>query len=144
MELDRIEQLLEKYFEGETTLAEEKVLKKYFVEGDVAPHLESYTPLFNAFAEAKEEKFTGEINLPKERPLLRWIPLAAGFAIVIGVFFTYNGSKTQHDYGTYKDPEIAALKAKQTLYMVSSFIDEGTEQLEVLGEFQKTTDKYLK
>lgn len=144
MELDRIEQLLDRYFEGMTTLAEEKALKKYFAAGKVAPHLESYASLFNAFAEAKEEKFTGEIKLPEERPLLRWIPLAAGFAIVIGVFFTYNDSKAQHDYGTYKDPEIAALKAKQTLYMVSSFIDKGTDQLDALGEFKKTTDKYLK
>lgn len=144
MELDRIEQLLDKYFEGDTTLAEEKALKQYFTAGKVAPHLESYASLFNAFAEAKEETFTGEINIPQERPLLRWIPLAAGFAIVLGILFTYDGSQSKHDYGTYKDPEIAALKAKQTLYMVSSFIDEGTDQLDALGEFKKTTDKYLK
>lgn len=41
MELDRIENLLEKYFEGETTIAEENELKVYFSSSDVAQRFES-------------------------------------------------------------------------------------------------------
>ena len=54
MELDRIENLLEKYFEGETSIAEEKELKVYFSSGDVAQHLEQYKAIFGYFSEAKE------------------------------------------------------------------------------------------
>ena len=36
MELKLVEQLLEKYFQGETTIAEEKQLKAYFSSNDVA------------------------------------------------------------------------------------------------------------
>ena len=44
MALDRIEKLVEKYFEGETSIAEEKELKTYFSSTDVAQHLEQYKP----------------------------------------------------------------------------------------------------
>ena len=39
MGLDRIEKLVEKYFEGESSIAEEKELKVYFSSTDVAQHL---------------------------------------------------------------------------------------------------------
>ncbi len=145
MELDKIEQILDAYFEGETSLTQEKALRDYFTGDDVADHLEIYIPMFSAFAEAKKEKFTGEINLPKTKKSWKWIPVAASIAVIIGLFLTLNTNKiSEHDYGTYKDPEVAALKTKQALLMVSNFMNQGTDQLEVLGEFQKTTDKFLK
>ncbi|MEH6408725.1 MAG: hypothetical protein V7767_15715 [Leeuwenhoekiella sp.] len=146
MELNKIEQLLDAYFEGETTLAEEQKLRDYFTGDDVATHLEPYIAMFSAFAKAKQEVFTGEINLPQtqKKRSLYWIPIAASIAIIIGLFLTFNTGGGQHDYGTYKDPDVAALKTKQALYMMSSFMDEGAEQLEALDEFKKTTDKYLK
>ena len=39
MELDKIEIILEKYFQGETTIAEEKELKKYFSSINKFPYL---------------------------------------------------------------------------------------------------------
>ena len=45
MALNNIEQLLEKYFEGETSIDEEQALKDYFNSENVAPHLEMHKPL---------------------------------------------------------------------------------------------------
>ncbi len=55
MELDRIERLLEKYFEAETTEAEEQVLRDYFTGDSVAEHLEQYSAMFSFFSSAKQE-----------------------------------------------------------------------------------------
>ena len=65
MALDRIEKLLEKYFEAETTIAEEKELKDYFASSDVAQHLEQYKLLFGYFSEAKKQEYIKTVsNLP--------------------------------------------------------------------------------
>ena len=40
MELYKIEELIEKYFQGETSIAEEKELTNYFSSSNVAQHLE--------------------------------------------------------------------------------------------------------
>ncbi len=45
--VEQIEELLEKYFEGETSLLEEKQLQDFFQGEDVPAHLESYKAQFN-------------------------------------------------------------------------------------------------
>jgi hypothetical protein len=56
MEPNKIEKLLEKYWEGETTLAEEKELKAYFNQSEVAAHLKVYQSQFRFFSESAQEK----------------------------------------------------------------------------------------
>ena len=41
-----IEELLERYFEGETSAAEEKQIRAFFASGEVPEHLAAYAPLF--------------------------------------------------------------------------------------------------
>ena len=62
MELNKIEDILEKYFQGETTIAEENQLKEYFSSSNVAQHLEQYKPMFGYFSQAKEQKSTQAIS----------------------------------------------------------------------------------
>ena len=56
MELHNIEKLIEKYMEATTTVAEEEIVRAYFLKGDVAPHLKEYTAMFQYFSIAKEEQ----------------------------------------------------------------------------------------
>ena len=44
MELNKIEQLLNKYLEGETSLTEEQTLQEFFNSSQVPSHLLSYQP----------------------------------------------------------------------------------------------------
>ena len=46
MELNRLEKLISRYEEGETTLAEEKELREYFSQEEIPEHLETYALLF--------------------------------------------------------------------------------------------------
>lgn len=138
-----IEQWLEAYFEGESTLEQEKKLRAYFTSNAVAPHLEKYIALFSAFAKAKQERYTGEINLPKKKPFSAILSIAASILVLVGLFLFFNSNRNDHDYGTYKDPDVAALKTKQALFMMGSFIDQSTSKLSALDEFEKTTDKYI-
>ena len=51
MDYKNINNLLEKYWEGESSLQEEETLKQYFNHGTVAPELEQYQSLFQYFKE---------------------------------------------------------------------------------------------
>lgn len=59
MTVEKIKILLEKYFEGETSLEEEMLLSEYFNSSEVASELKQYQSLFQFF---KIEKF---VQLPE-------------------------------------------------------------------------------
>ena len=52
MSQQNIEKLLDRYFEGETSIEEERSLKMYFTSGNVAADLAEYTPLFAMLKQA--------------------------------------------------------------------------------------------
>lgn len=56
-----IETLLNKYFEGETTCEEERLLRRFFTEGLVPEHLQIYRPMF-AFFEAEHEEANRDVS----------------------------------------------------------------------------------
>ncbi len=61
--LSNIDQLLDKYFEGETSIAEEKTLKAYFNSENIAEEHKAFSNLFQYFIDAKEVKLDKEIDL---------------------------------------------------------------------------------
>lgn len=65
MELAKIEQLLNAYFEGETNLEDEKILRNYFLNENVPTHLLQYKPIFVGLEAARKERLQKEIDLPK-------------------------------------------------------------------------------
>ena len=50
-----MEELLERYFEGETSAGEEQRIRAFFASGDVPEHLAAYKPLFAYFDEEIEQ-----------------------------------------------------------------------------------------
>jgi hypothetical protein len=49
MELNKIERLVEKILDGETSVEEEKELRKYFASTDVASHLMQYKSILSIY-----------------------------------------------------------------------------------------------
>lgn len=134
MELDRIEKLLEKYFEATTTVEEEKQLRDYFSKDSVAPHLEQYAPMFNYFSIAKDERFTKQVPLKPRVSYHKWISIAAVAVIAFGIFFG-------NDYREQREAEYAYNETKKALNLLAQNLERGTEKVAYLNEFEQTKQK---
>ena len=62
MDYKYIEQLLERYWNNQTTLEEERILQSFFSQEDVPASLMQYKPLFEYEVEAAEEKLGDEFD----------------------------------------------------------------------------------
>jgi hypothetical protein len=148
MALDRIEKLIEKYFEAETSIAEEKELKNYFASSDVAQHLEQYKPIFGYATQAKQEQFTATIPLKtNKRKSVVWLSVAASVAVLLGVaLFTFNhyNPPVSEDLGTYDDPEVAFRETQKALALISKSVNRGIESMEYINEYEQSKNKVFK
>jgi hypothetical protein len=146
MESNKIEQLLELYFEGETTSAEEKELQYYFSSSNVAPHLEQYKPLFNYFSQAKKQEYLKEFPKQHKNPKLRWISIAASVVVLLGVgsYLFLNESHENKDLGTYDDPEIAFRETQKALALLSNHVNTGIESVHYIEEYQNSKNLIFK
>ena len=145
MEPFNINLLLKKYFEGETTLQEEKQLKAYFSSEEVAFEYEQYKPLFNAFKNQKDEQFTKPLFLqPRKRNYVKWIGVAASVVVLFGTLLYFNNTSKEEDLGTFDNPEEAFLATQEALKMVSVNVNEGVEGMAYLNEYEKTKKTIFK
>jgi hypothetical protein len=134
MELDKIQKLLEKYFEATTTVTEEEQLRDYFSKDSVAPHLEQYTPMFTYFSKAKDERFTKQVPLKPRVSYYKWISIAAVAVMTFGIFFG-------NDYRKQKEAEYAYNETKKALSLLAQNLERGTEKVAYLNEFEQTKQK---
>lgn len=144
MELSNIERLLEKYENAETTLQEEAVLKTYFSQESIAPHLEDYKSLFNYFVESKEERFTKTIPLQRKRSNVWWMSVAASIALVFSVY-------VMNDFGgglspdEQKEAELAFQETQKAFQLISQNLNKGGNvAMSGLSQFEKAQSKVFK
>jgi hypothetical protein len=147
MELDNIEKLLEKYLEATTTVAEEETLRNYFSQDSVATHLEQYSPMFQYFSKAKEERYTKQLPLAptvvsSRRNYFKWASVAA-VVLLFGMYFgkSYMVEQTNTLEEEYTQEEIA--QAQEAFKLLAFNFNKGAEQLSHLNEFEKNTNKFL-
>jgi len=147
MELNKLESLLIKYEEGNTTLAEEKQLQDYFSSAEIPAHLRNYKMIFTYAANEKNRAYPGKIQLTSKKGQFFLIGIAASILLAIGIFAWQNNSwkeLPQHNLGTIEDPQEAYQKTKEALQMVAEVFNTGREDLEYLNEFNKTKNKFIK
>ena len=145
MEFNKIERLLEKYFEGETTIAEENELKDYFTSSNVASHLEEYKSLFGYFIESKKEKSSKSTSLISKKRKMAWLSIAASVVVMLGVgtytYFSTNEVKQSKELGTYDDPKEAFEATQKALAMLSNHVNEGVEGIQYIKVYEVTKNK---
>lgn len=142
MELNKIDSLIKKYENGETSLQEEQQLKQYFLEDRIAPHLEIYKPMFSYFSKSKQEKLATPLVLESRKTLnYKWLAVAAAIAIMFGLYFkepvvhSYNN----YVYGTYNTPEEAFKEVTTQLTMISNHFNKGVSTVNYLENVNKGT-----
>jgi len=164
MKNNPIETLLEKYFQGNTTLAEEKTLRLYFTETpEIPPHLKKYQPLFQFFSaeieqaldstfddavlEAITDKNPLKVKTSRVRfrsPLYR---IAATVALIATIWWFFPVPKTQVqaqtiDWSKYEvtNPEEAFQITYKAYKKVATEINENTQKaVQELDQFDNLT-----
>lgn len=142
MDYPTIKKLVDKYWEGETSLKEEQQLHAYFNGPKVDKRLQSVQPLFAFFKQEQEKKSQQPLRLWEViRPQKRWGLVAASIAILITAACWLH--QQQHSWSspsnlavqesmelqkdTYKDPEKAFQEAKAALMRVSKGLNKGVK-----------------
>lgn len=123
-----IDIILEKYWDGESTLEEEVTLKKYFSSTEIHPEHQQFAPLFTYFERKQDihipEKETKIIKLN----IRKWISVAAVFAFITASLFVFNKYQTSNNLqqglaqaakGEIEDPEEAKRITEEALMMLS-------------------------
>lgn len=145
MELNQVKIIIEKYFEGTSSIAEENELKAYFSSDDVAPELMQYQPIFGYFKNQKETQFNKSLPLqPRKQQYVKWIGIAASFVFLFGMLTFYFNQKTSEDLGTFDNPEEAFVATQNALRMVSEQVNYGIGGVAVLQEYEQSKNTIFK
>jgi hypothetical protein len=143
---ENIEKLIEKYFEGLTSLKEEDLLRRYFQGKNIREEWEIYRPMFQFFAAGRKRKhrlrFSAFFGNGRGRSMLA---VAAGLLLLLALKFTLNTykaspeiSQTFIDGKKYTDIELIRKEALHALENLSESSDavfsSQIEALDILFE----------
>lgn len=137
----RIEKLKQKYWAGETSLAEEKELKAYFKENPSLSKDGSY------YAELKKQQQLKPVHSfihPGRKKRQTWMSMAAAILILITVgFFVFQNDNKQDQFAA-QDPQEAFEITKASLMMISEGLNKGktySQELNKINEAKEIINK---
>jgi len=162
MENSPIHQLLAKYFEGNTTLQEERIIQEYFTNDlDIPEELRPLRKQFTILKSGRELSFdTGalesriladiEKSEEQTKPAVRKFPLkrfllAASITLMIalsGIIFFRSRNNRIRD--TFTDPHLAYAETQKALLLVSRTMNKGIEPLSNISKINSGTEQLKK
>ena len=157
----KINELLNKYWNCETSLEEEQQLRDYFKGSEFPEGLKETAELFRYFEEQKNKSLTDvsfdaevlkRINAPKRGKLVNLfyntMRIAAGVAVLAAAFWfvktEIRNSTPQATADTYDDPKLAFEETKKALMMISKSFGRAeaeTKKINILNEAQEDVKK---
>jgi hypothetical protein len=152
MEQEKIRELLDRYFNGETSEEEELLMMECLRDPALPEGLrEEYGYLADLTVPEPEpsEGFSArleavthlEARLKPAGGLLRFLTgTAAAAAILTGVWLAYR-SAAPHTKDTYSDPLIAMVEVREILLDVSGKMNSGTSSLEQVGNIVRKPEE---
>lgn len=84
MKYEEISALLDRYWEGESSLEDERAIKAYFQSGMVDERLATVAPLFQAIKQEQALQYTSKAKSASMRPQMYHWAIAASVALLIG------------------------------------------------------------
>jgi hypothetical protein len=166
MEYQQIRTLLDRYFAGETTLKEERRLRRYFSGPQVDRRLLEYAPLFQVLVQEKQRRLNDQtaarLRPEDKKPATfivryrHWAARAAAILLVaVGLWWAYQGqqqlagqptAEAETDWSKYEitDEKEALRIAQGALFKVSKTLNEGAkaaagqvDRMQEMGKFFK-------
>lgn len=83
MKYEEIQALLDRYWEGETSLEEERRIKAYFNSGSVDERMRAFAPLFSALKEEQSLQLASKAKMVPMRPQMYQWAIAASIALLM-------------------------------------------------------------
>lgn len=160
MDPKKIRALLEKYYNGESTLEEESLLREYFLNEPVDQEFIADQDIFlyqDQEVQSNEEipDISDELwhelqnksihnENTKNKIGYFYLRIAASIIIMIGSFFlikdqVFNKDTEMQFTDTYENPELAYKQAKETLLYVSAMLNTGKDHLELIKKIEEGT-----
>ncbi|MGC3943902.1 MAG: hypothetical protein QM762_05085 [Chryseolinea sp.] len=162
MDSSKLQHLLQKYWDGDTTLEEEQLLKDYFQSSEVSDEMRDVAAMFQYFNQAKKnslndisfdrtliDKVSGKPQEGRVRNLLfNSMRIAAGVVVVMAAtWFIRNEirqSTPQEAVDTYDDPKLAFEETKKALMMISKSFGTAEEQAKKINLFNEAQEEIQK
>ena len=160
MDSKHIEELLEKYWNAETTLEQEEELRVFFQSSNIPENLSETATLFRYFENEKSrklnEKFDADVTKQLQQrqggkivPMTDWFRMArvaAGIIVVVAAIFLIGKGvrKNQEIPDTQSDPKLAFEETKKALMMISKNFHKAQKEasmINLLNEAEQTIQK---
>jgi hypothetical protein len=152
MESQKINILLQKYFDAETSLEEENELITYFTSGGVDENLKMYVSMFSGMKElsADENADLGEELMNhilesehqekvKYRRMWQVVTGVAASVMVVMLAVNYYSSRNQWS-DTFTDPQQAYTEASKTLEFVAGKYNKGLASLTPVRKLEEAAN----
>ncbi len=133
----RIEKLKEKYWAGETTLAEEKELKAYFKEN---PTLTKDGQFYADLNKQQRIRSNRSFAHPGKRNNKAWLSVAAVILILLTMGIVFFPDNTKQDQFAVEDPQEAFEITKASLMMISEGLNKGKTYSKELNKINKAKE----
>lgn len=157
MDYNTIQILLKKYWEGETSLKEEKILFNYFNQELIDKRLIQHQSIFKYIKKEKKKELNTVLNSEliqkknnKMIPMRNWKRWTAAASIVLisGLFIwnfnTINNNEKFAAVEEIEDPEVAYQITKEALMLVSSKLNKGARTAAEKVHKVKEINRYVK
>lgn len=161
MDSKKIAELLDRYWNCETSLEEEQQLREYFKSGNYPENLKETAALFGYFNAHKKKSIEDETfdaavihkvaKAPKGKMtslIQNSLRIAAGIAVLMVAFVLVRNevrkSTPQQVVDTYDDPKLAFEETKKALLMISKSFGTAEQEARKINMFNEAREEVQK